>query len=53
MRHAAAHFGIPWSRYQLIGVTELAAAGGVLAGLCGTPSASLPQPGWPCCSSAR
>jgi DoxX-like family len=33
MRHAAAHFGIPWSRYQLIGVTELAAAGGVLAGL--------------------
>jgi hypothetical protein len=29
----AAHFGMPWSRYQLIGVTELAAAGGVLAGL--------------------
>jgi hypothetical protein len=33
MRHAAAHFGIPWSRYRLIGVAELAAAGGVLAGL--------------------
>jgi len=33
MRHAAAHFGIPWSRYQLIGVAELAAAGGVMAGL--------------------
>ena len=29
----AAHFGMPWSRYQLIGVTELGAAGGVLAGL--------------------
>ena len=33
MQHAAAHFGIPWPRYQLIGVAELAAAGGVLAGL--------------------
>ncbi len=33
MRHAAAHFGIPWPRYRLIGVAELAAAGGVLAGL--------------------
>jgi hypothetical protein len=33
MRHAAAHFGIPWPRYQLIGAAELAAAGGVLAGL--------------------
>ena len=33
MRHAAAHFGIPWSRYQLIGAAELAAAGGVMAGL--------------------
>ncbi len=33
MRHAAAHFGIPWSRYQLIGVAELAAAVGVMAGL--------------------
>ena len=27
MRHAAAHVGIPWPRYQLIGVAELAAAG--------------------------
>jgi DoxX-like family len=33
MRHAAAHVGIPWPRYQLIGVAELAAAGGVMAGL--------------------
>jgi len=33
MREAAAHFGIPWRGYQLIGVAELAAAGGVLAGL--------------------
>jgi hypothetical protein len=33
MRHAAAHFGIPWPRYQLIGVAELAAAGGIMAGL--------------------
>ncbi|HEY2489695.1 MAG TPA: DoxX family protein [Streptosporangiaceae bacterium] len=33
MRQSAAHFGIPWNRYQLIGVAELAAAAGVLAGL--------------------
>ena len=33
MRHAAAHFGIPWSRYRLIGVAELAAAAGILIGL--------------------
>lgn len=33
MRKAAAHFGIPWRRYQLIGMAELAAAAGVLAGL--------------------
>ena len=26
-------FGIPWNRYQLIGVAELAAAAGVVAGL--------------------
>jgi len=30
---AADHFGVPWPRYRLIGVAELAAAGGVLAGL--------------------
>ncbi len=33
MRAAADHFGIAWERYQLIGVAELAAAAGVLAGL--------------------
>src|SRR5208282_5743239 len=33
MRQSAAHFGIPWSRYRLIGVAELAAAAGVLIGL--------------------
>jgi hypothetical protein len=33
MRHAAAHFGIPWPRYQLIGLAELAAASGIMIGL--------------------
>ena len=33
MRQSAAHFGIPWPRYRLIGVTELAAAAGILIGL--------------------
>jgi uncharacterized membrane protein YphA (DoxX/SURF4 family) len=33
MRQSAAHFGIPWPRYQLIGVAELAATAGVLLGL--------------------
>jgi len=33
MQESAQHFGIPWSRYRLIGVAELAAATGVLAGL--------------------
>ena len=33
MRESAAHFGIPWRVYQLIGLAELAAAAGVLAGL--------------------
>jgi hypothetical protein len=33
MRHAAAHFGIPWQYYRLIGVAELAATAGVLTGL--------------------
>ena len=33
MRQSAEHFGIPWSRYRLIGVAEVAAAVGVLAGL--------------------
>ena len=33
MRQSAAHFGISWPRYRLIGVAELAAAAGVLIGL--------------------
>ncbi len=33
MRESAEHFGIRWPRYRLIGVAELAAAAGVLAGL--------------------
>jgi uncharacterized membrane protein YphA (DoxX/SURF4 family) len=33
MRQSAAHFRIPWPRYRLIGVAELAAAAGVLIGL--------------------
>jgi uncharacterized membrane protein YphA (DoxX/SURF4 family) len=33
MRESAAHFGILWSRYRLIGVAELAAAAGILIGL--------------------
>jgi hypothetical protein len=37
MLAAASHFGVPWARYRLIGVAELAAAGGVLAGLAFAP----------------
>ena len=33
MHASAAHFGIAWRRYQLIGVAELVAAAGVLGGL--------------------
>jgi len=33
MRKSAAHFGIPWPRYRLIGLAELAAAAGILIGL--------------------
>jgi len=33
MQESAAHFGIPWPRYRLIGVAELAAAAGILTGL--------------------
>lgn len=33
MQKSAAHFGIPWPHYQLIGAAEVAAAAGVLAGL--------------------
>jgi hypothetical protein len=38
MRQAAAHFGIAWSRYRLIGIAELAAAAGVLIGLVWRPA---------------
>jgi uncharacterized membrane protein YphA (DoxX/SURF4 family) len=33
MRRSAAHFGIPWPRYKLIGAAELAAAAGIMIGL--------------------
>jgi len=33
MQQSAAHFGIPWPRYRLIGAAELAAAAGILTGL--------------------
>jgi hypothetical protein len=33
VRESAAHFSIPWSRYRLISVPELAAAAGVAVGL--------------------
>jgi uncharacterized membrane protein YphA (DoxX/SURF4 family) len=33
MRQSAQHFGIAWEQYRLIGVAELAATVGVLAGL--------------------
>jgi uncharacterized membrane protein YphA (DoxX/SURF4 family) len=33
MRQSAAHFGISWPRYRLIGIAELAAAAGILVGL--------------------
>jgi uncharacterized membrane protein YphA (DoxX/SURF4 family) len=37
MRASADHFGIEWPRYRLIGVAELAAAIGLLAGLAWHP----------------
>jgi hypothetical protein len=37
MLASAGHLGIPWSRYRLIGVAELVAAAGVLAGLLWVP----------------
>ena len=37
MRASAARFGIPRSRYRLIGIAELAAAAGVLAGIAWPP----------------
>lgn len=45
MRHAAAHFGIAWHRYRLIGVAELAAAIGVLIGLFWRPAGFLAAAG--------
>ncbi len=45
MRHAAAHFGIAWRRYRLIGVAELAAAAGVLIGLFWRPAGLLAAAG--------
>ena len=33
MQASAAHFGIPWARYRLIGIAEVAAAAGIVAGL--------------------
>ena len=33
MRQSAAHFGIPWPRYRLIGAAEVAASAGILIGL--------------------
>ena len=53
MRESAAHFGIPWPRYRLIGVAELAAAAGILAGLWWHPLGLAARPGWPCSSPAR
>lgn len=41
MRSAAAHFGIPWNRYQIIGCCEAAASAGVLAGLYWRPAGLL------------
>ena len=45
MRHAATHFGIAWRRYRLIGVAEVAAAAGVLAGLLWRPAGLLAAAG--------
>jgi hypothetical protein len=33
----AEHLGIPWPRFRLIGVAEISASGGLLAGLVVTP----------------
>jgi len=37
MRDGAEHFGIPWPRYRLIGVLEVAAAIGAVAGIVWRP----------------
>ena len=41
MRESATKFGIPWRRYQLIAVPELAAAAGALVGLLWRPAGLL------------
>lgn len=33
MKAAAERFGVPWNRYRVLGLLELAAAGGILAGI--------------------
>jgi uncharacterized membrane protein YphA (DoxX/SURF4 family) len=38
IRQAADHFDVPWRRYQLIAIPELAAAGGILVGLVWRPA---------------
>jgi DoxX-like family len=45
VRHVAERFGIPWRRYQLIGVAELAAAAGGLVGLVWRPAGVLAASG--------
>jgi len=42
MLASASHVGIAWPRYHLIGVAELAAAAGVLAGLAWVPLGVAP-----------
>jgi len=37
MLAAASHFEVPWARYRLIGVAEVAASSGALAGLASAP----------------
>jgi uncharacterized membrane protein YphA (DoxX/SURF4 family) len=45
MRESATKFGIPWRRYRLIAVPELAAAAGVLVGLFWRPAGLLAAAG--------
>ena len=41
MREAAAHFSIPWERYRLIGVLEIAGAAGLIIGFAVTVLGAL------------
>ena len=45
MRQSAAHFGIPWRKYRLIGAAELAAAAGYCSACAGIRSAWPRRPG--------